>query len=170
MLADAGGGDEFFLHETGGIDRRRFKRAVSGVIGRVAAPASFRLLEIGQDLGERPAFTAELAPFIIVDWVTARVNLAVYRGGTTEKIALRQIDPPVVELGLRLRLKLPVQIRRIVAVETDAHVKYRVPVGSARFKQKNLPIGIFREAGCHDAACRARTNDDIIDFLHAPAP
>jgi len=90
-----------------GIDDR--ERAVAATPGVRALLPALATLEVGQDVGVRPAGAAVLRPAVVVATVASDVGHHVDRRASAEHLAAHGLDPAVVQLGLGLGVIAPVE-------------------------------------------------------------
>jgi hypothetical protein len=122
------------------------------------------LAEVRQDAVVVPAYTAALAPFIVVGRVAAHVDHAVDRTGAAKHFAARLIQRAVVEARLRFALEHPVDTRiGVHLVETHGDVDPRIGVATAGFQQQHAIAAGFAEPGSDRATGRAGAGDDVVE-------
>src|SRR5205814_1333942 len=95
----------------------------------------------------------------------ADVNQPVDRARPAQHLAARPWQAASVELGLRLGLELPGDLRVVdIAVEAGRDVDPRVAVLAAGFEQQYLVHRVRRQPVGEHAAGRSGTDDDVIVF------
>jgi hypothetical protein len=141
------------------------ERAAGAVI--VVGPALLVLgaLEVGQHVLIRPADIAELTPHVEILRLSPHVEQAVDGAGAAEHAAARPGDRAAIEMGLGAGAELPGHGRvGEVAVVAGGDVDPGVAVASAGLDKSNLDAGVLAQAVGQHAACRARTDNDIVEF------
>ena len=112
---------------------RHVERAAHAVQRACATLLVLCLLEEGQHAVPVPANATPLAPLVVVLRVAAHVDHAVDGGCAAERLAARHVDAPVVELGLRRALELPVHARIDIGLgEPERNVDPWVGIGEAQ--------------------------------------
>ena len=154
------------------VERRRRPAAADGERPAPAVMVRVRPLEIlrpgekGQDIVIGPARAAHLAPAVIVEPVAAGVDHAVDLVRSAQHLAARPVQPAAVQARLRLGDIVPVVV---ALAEQDAgehrHLVERHPVPPAGLQHQHADGRVFGQSGAQHAACAARADDDIVEFL-----
>ena len=144
-------------------DRERAVAAAPGVLALFPALAA---LEVGQDVGIRPAVAAVLRPSVVVAAVAAHVGHHVDRGASAEHLAAHRFDAAVVQPELGLGVVAPVEHAMLPDLaEPDRDVDEGMGIAPAGFEQQHLDRRVGGETIGEDAAGRARPNDDVVVAL-----
>src|SRR2546422_11646966 len=85
------------------------ERPVAATPGVLALFPAFTALEVGEDLGIRPAAAALLRPPVVVAAMAAHVGHHVDRGAPAEHLPAHRLDPAIVQPGLGCRVVAPVE-------------------------------------------------------------
>ncbi len=139
------------------------ERSAGAVQIALAAGLMFGAAEIRQHVVERPAGVAELSPLVEVLRLAADIDQAVDRRRPAEHLAARPEHAAAVQVGFRLGLVAPVDARvgdRLAVAQRN--VDPEMPVVSAGFQQHDARCGVFGQSRGHDAAGRARADDDEV--------
>jgi hypothetical protein len=145
-------------------DGERPARAVQFI---AAAFLVLRALEIGQHVGERPAFVAELAPMVEILGLATDIDEPVDARGTAEHFSPWPEDAPAAEIEVGLGLVAPVHARigdRLAVAERDMDPD--IPILPARLEQHDLASRILGKPCRRDRAGRARAHDHEIRLDH----
>ena len=127
--------------------------------------------EVRQDVLERPAGVAELAPVVEVPGLAADVEQSVDRARPAEHLAPRPVEAATVERRLGLGPVAPVGGRIVHGLEVaDRDVDPGVRVPAARFEEENSRGWVLAEARRQHAAGGARADDDVIMVRHGSLP
>ena len=150
------------------------KRSAGAVMLVGAALLVLGAPEIGQHVLVRPAGIAELAPQIEILSLAADVNEPVDRARPAEHLAARPQHAAPAELGERLGLEHPGDLRvEDVSVEPGGDVDPRVAVLAARLEQQHARRAVGGQAVGQHAAGRTGADDDEVEFsgvLHTCSP
>jgi len=171
---------EIIVAAVSSLLRRSHKRVVEFVagaqIGHVERPAGAVMrvgtallvlgaAEVGEHVVIRPAGVAELAPQIEILALATDVDQPVDRARPAQHLAARPRQASAGELGLRLGLELPGDLRMIdIAVEAGRDVDPRVAVPAARFKEQHPGRRGRTQAVRQHASGRARADNDVIEL------
>lgn len=116
-----------------------------------------------------PPVAAEIRPFVVIAWVSARVEHGVDRARPAQRAAPRLKPAPPVQPWLRHGVKGPVVDSR----PTRDHRRHKrrcahedVATAAAGLDQADASAGCFAEPCRHDATGRAAANDDVV-IIHA---
>ena len=141
----------------------RLERSLGGMERTIAAPAAFRLLEIGQHLAERPAGETRRGPAVIVAGIAANVDHAVDRRRPAEAAAARPVDAPPAEPRLRLGAVHPVMPRPAehIAIGTG-HRHQQAVAAAARFDQHDRGGAVGAQPVGQHRAGRPGTENEVV--------
>ncbi len=142
------------------------ERAVAAPPGVLALLPALAALEVGEDLGVRPAAAAVLRPPVVVTVVAAHVGHDVDRRAAAEHLAAHRLDPAVVQSGLGLGVVAPVEHPMLPDLaEPDRDVDQGMQVAPARFEHQHADGRIGGETVGEDAARGAGADDDVVVVL-----
>ena len=128
-----------------------------------AAGLVLRLLEVRQHGIPVPAFAAALPPFVVVGVAAAHIDHAVDRAGPAQRLAARQVQPPVGKLRLRCALEFPVHLRVDIGLgKAERDVDPGVAVRRPGFQQQHAMAAGFRQPRGDHAARAAGAGDDEV--------
>src|SRR5262249_13775166 len=106
--------------------------------------------------------------------LTADVNEAIDRARPAQDFSARPGEAPARQLGLRLGLELPGDLRMVnITIETGRDVDPRIAVLAAGFEHQDAGAAVGAEAVCQDAARGTGAGDDEIELscvLHSLSP
>ncbi len=147
---------------------RHMQRPVAAMERVAAVLVRFGALEIGQHVGERPAFATHLPPAIVIARVAADIDHAVDGRRAAPAAAARPIEPAPVQMLLAFGVEIP--IVRIAFAEqrrnAGRHVDHERLVAPARLDQQHLDGGIGRQPVRQHAPRAPRAHDDVIECFH----
>ena len=131
------GGDKGVVQFVLGAQIGDIERAARTVMVVGPALLVFGAAEIGEHVVIRPSGIAELAPPVEILALAADVDEPVDRARPAQDLAARPGQSTAAQLGLRLRLELPGDLRVVdVAVEAGRDVDPRVRILAAGFEQQ----------------------------------
>ena len=140
---------------------------------RIAAPSVFPSrpaldpLEDGLDVFPSPTDRAGIRPVVEVAGAAARVHHAIDGTGAAQDFSARPIDPPSVELRLRLREIFPVHaFIEIAPSVADRHLHPKRAVRTSRLKRQDLISPAFAQSIRQYRARGPHADYDEIVFVH----
>ena len=147
-----------------GLQVTDVKLALAAVKGIVAkAVIGLHRLEQGEHVVIGPDRIHCLAPGVIVIPVSADIDHRIDRTRSAQGFPARPEQPAAIEIGLRLRLKCPIE-RLALGQKGDAegHVDQRTAISRAGLEQAHLCIGICRKALGQQTTGRTCSNDNVV--------
>ena len=128
---------------------------------------AFGLLEIGKNVGERPAFVPERRPMVIVRTVPTGVDHGVDRRRSAERSAARLVSAPPVEAALRHGLERPiVDARRNHEDAGERRVDDPAVARAACFQQADRDARILAQPAGDRAAGGTGAQHQIVELVH----
>ena len=135
----------------------------AAIVARTPLPA-FRALEVRQNVGKCPAFTAELPPSVIVVAVAANIGHGVHRRGAPDHAASSAFDLAAIQMRLRLGKVAPVvQSLPEDFGKAERNVDEGVSIPASRLEKQNPSRGILGESMRERAPRGSGTDDDVIE-------
>ena len=160
-----GGGDEHIAERVVVAQILDFQRPTGAVEFGGPALLILGFDEKGQNAVEIPAGAVPGRPIVVIFTMAPAVAHGIDRTGPAQDLAAGPIQFPVVQLGFRLRMVIPVDtVQRDQLGKARWHVYERVPVRAAGFQQEHALGRVFAQASRHDAARGAATHNDIVVF------
>src|SRR6266403_3900259 len=130
------------------------------------ADAPLQPLEVWQHVWIAPAAIAQLCPGVEILALATIVDVAIDRGGATERLAARRVDAAAPGPGARLLLVGPVDTLHVKGLdEARRQMDVGMPVARTCFEHADAGDRIFAEPIGEDASGGARAHDHIVESI-----